>query len=129
ALGGQAQHRPHRPTGGRGVRAAARRHRHDLGAAAGAPCQAPGDDRPPARRRRPAPAALHRARQGGNAMTTTTDALLVSQQGHVRILTNNNPGARNALTPAFYTAFTAALKEAEADPEVGALVLTGAGNF
>jgi hypothetical protein len=47
---------------GRGMHPVARRHRHDLGAAAAALRQAAGDDRPPARRRRPSPGALHRTR-------------------------------------------------------------------
>jgi alkylation response protein AidB-like acyl-CoA dehydrogenase len=62
AVGGQGQHRPHRYAGGRGMHPAARRHRHDLGTAAGPLRQAPGDDRPPAGRRGPPPGALHRPR-------------------------------------------------------------------
>lgn len=46
-------------------------------------------------------------------------------EGAVRVLVNNNPGARNALTPGFYAALSSALAEAE----VGAIVLTGAGGF
>lgn len=56
-------------------------------------------------------------------------AVLSRQEGAVRILVNHNPAARNAITPGLYAALPAALAEAEADPEVGAIVLTGAGDF
>ncbi len=58
-----------------------------------------------------------------------SDALLIHQEGAVRILTNNNPSMRNAITPAFYTGLLQELAKAEADPEVGAIILTGAGDF
>ncbi|MDY7577096.1 enoyl-CoA hydratase [Herbaspirillum sp. RTI4] len=58
-----------------------------------------------------------------------SDAVLIAQQGAVRILTNNNPAARNAITAALYTELAAALSAAESDPGVGAIVLTGAGDF
>ena len=61
AVGGQVHHWPDRHAGGRGEHPAARRHRHDLGAAAGSLRQAAGHDRPPAGRRGPPSAALHRA--------------------------------------------------------------------
>jgi len=53
--------------------------------------------------------------------------LLVRREGDVLILSNNNVAARNALSPAFYAAVTAALASAAADPTVGAVVLTGEG--
>ncbi len=56
-------------------------------------------------------------------------AVLVQQQGAVRILINNNPAARNAITPDLYIGLQAALAAAQADPAVGAIVLTGAGDF
>jgi enoyl-CoA hydratase/carnithine racemase len=56
-------------------------------------------------------------------------AVASRQEGAVRILINNNPAARNALTADFYDAFPAALAQAEADPGVGAVVLAGAGDF
>ena len=61
----------------------------------------------------------------------TTQALLTRREGAVLVLVNNNPAARNALSSEFYLAATQALAEAEAeaDPTVGAVVLTGAGNF
>lgn len=53
--------------------------------------------------------------------------LLHRREGAVLVLSNNNPAARNALSPAFYAALTTALVQAEADPTVGAVVLTGEG--
>ena len=53
--------------------------------------------------------------------------LLQRRDGAVLVLSNNNPAARNALSPAFYAALTQALAQAEADPTVGAIVLTGEG--
>lgn len=53
--------------------------------------------------------------------------LLQRREGAVLVLSNNNPAARNALSPAFYAALTEALAQAEADPTVGAIVLTGEG--
>ena len=59
----------------------------------------------------------------------TGKTVLISQQGAVRILTNSNPGARNAITPTLYAELSAALSDAAADPEVGAVVFTGARDF
>ena len=42
--------------------------------------------------------------------------LLQRREGAVLVLSNNNPAARNALSPAFYAALTEALAQAEADP-------------
>ena len=53
------------------------------------------------------------------------EPLLQRREGAVLVLSNNNPAARNALSPAFYAALTEALTQAEADPTVGAIVLTG----
>ncbi|MDP3668673.1 MAG: enoyl-CoA hydratase [Telluria sp.] len=58
-----------------------------------------------------------------------TGAVLSRQEGAVRILVNNNPAARNAFTPGLYQGLPAALAEAAADSAVGAIVLTGAGEF
>ncbi|MGZ9713048.1 oxepin-CoA hydrolase, alternative type [Glaciimonas sp. GNP009] len=57
------------------------------------------------------------------------EAVLIRQEGAVRILINNNPTARNAITADLYTALPAALAAAAVDPTVGAIVLTGAGDF
>ena len=53
--------------------------------------------------------------------------LLTRREGSVLVLSNNNVAARNALSPEFYAAVTAALQNAAADPTVGAIVLTGEG--
>ncbi len=55
------QHRTHRHAGCRRVHPVARRHRHDVGAAARALREAPRPDRPSARRRRPSSRTLYRA--------------------------------------------------------------------
>lgn len=56
-----------------------------------------------------------------------SSALLSRREGAVWVLSNNNVAARNALSVDFYTAMTAALREAAADATVGAVVLTGEG--
>ena len=56
-------------------------------------------------------------------------AVLIQQEGAVRILTNHNPAKRNAITPALYAELPAALAQAQADGAVGAIVLTGSGDF
>ena len=56
-----------------------------------------------------------------------SEVLLTRREGAVLVLSNNNPAARNALSPEFYAALTQALAQAEADPAVGAIVLTGEG--
>lgn len=53
--------------------------------------------------------------------------LLVEQEGAVLTLTLNRPKALNALTHGLMEALTAALKKAERDASVRAVVLTGAG--
>ena len=60
-------------------------------------------------------------------MNTDHTPLLQRREGAVLVLSNNNPGARNALSPGFYAALTTALSDAAADPTVGAIVLTGEG--
>ena len=57
------------------------------------------------------------------------DRLIQRRDGPVLVLTHDNPGVRNALSPEFYMALTAALAEAQADAQIGAVVLTGAGDF
>ncbi|WP_027015067.1 oxepin-CoA hydrolase, alternative type [Comamonas composti] len=56
-----------------------------------------------------------------------SQALLVRREGAVLVLSNNNVAARNALSPEFYQGVIAGLKQAAADPGVGAVVLTGEG--
>lgn len=55
--------------------------------------------------------------------------VLSRQEGAVRILINNNPVARNAITTGLYASLPKALAEANVDSKVGAIVLTGAGDF
>ncbi|RTD95928.1 enoyl-CoA hydratase [Variovorax atrisoli] len=62
-------------------------------------------------------------------MSTDNKTILISQEGAVRILTNSNPASRNAITPTLYAELSAALVDAQADPETGAIVFTGAGDF
>jgi 2-(1,2-epoxy-1,2-dihydrophenyl)acetyl-CoA isomerase len=58
---------------------------------------------------------------------TETQDLLVSLDDGVLTLTFNRPEARNALTPAMIIRLGEELREAELNPDVGAIVLTGAG--
>ena len=55
--------------------------------------------------------------------------VLSEQRGAVRVLINHDPATCNALNADLYVALTAALDEAQADPQVGAIVLAGGGNF
>src|SRR5947209_14191525 len=56
-----------------------------------------------------------------------TDAVLSTRQGAVVTLTLNRPEVLNALNRQTTQALTAALEAAGQDPEVGAIILTGAG--
>ena len=58
----------------------------------------------------------------------TGDELLVEQRASVLVLTLNRPDARNALTPTLTRAIGAALRNAETDPAVRAVVPTGTGD-
>jgi len=49
------------------------------------------------------------------------------QGGGIALLTMNRPEVRNAMNPELRAAISDALKEAEADPEVQVVILTGAG--
>ncbi|WP_313071631.1 oxepin-CoA hydrolase, alternative type [Melaminivora sp.] len=53
--------------------------------------------------------------------------LALRREGAVLVLSIDNPGARNALSPELYAALLEALRQAGADPGVGAIVLTGEG--
>ena len=57
-----------------------------------------------------------------------TDHLQVEIINRVAVLTLNRPEARNALSPPMTSALTAAIAWAADAPEVGAVLLTGAGN-
>jgi enoyl-CoA hydratase/carnithine racemase len=57
------------------------------------------------------------------------DVLITRREGAVLVMVNNNPSARNAVGREFFEAATTALTAAEADPTIGAVVLTGAGEY
>jgi enoyl-CoA hydratase len=56
----------------------------------------------------------------------TSTLVLSDDSGAVRMLTMNRPAARNALSPALIRALYTELREADDDPSVRAVVLTGA---
>jgi len=56
-----------------------------------------------------------------------TDELVRERRGPVSIARLNRPEARNALTPRLLAAVGAAIVEAETDPEIRVLVITGTG--
>jgi 2-(1,2-epoxy-1,2-dihydrophenyl)acetyl-CoA isomerase len=58
---------------------------------------------------------------------TGTPDLLASVDDGVAVLTMNRPERRNALSPAMLEALSRTFAQAEADDEVGCVVLTGAG--
>ena len=55
-----------------------------------------------------------------------TDVLLIDTTDRVRTLTLNRPKSRNALSYELRDAFYGALRQAEADPDVDVVILTGA---
>lgn len=55
------------------------------------------------------------------------DLILQETRGRVRIVTLNRPGVLNAVSPELRAAFIAAMKAADAEDAVGAIVITGAG--
>ena len=58
---------------------------------------------------------------------TTGNTVLFEQRGAVALITLNRPDALNSFTRAMHTALWAALDRAEGNPEIRALVITGAG--
>jgi enoyl-CoA hydratase len=56
-----------------------------------------------------------------------SDVLATQQDGNVLVATMNRPDARNALNPELIGELSAVLQEADGDPGVRAIVLTGAG--
>ena len=61
-------------------------------------------------------------------MSEEAPAVLVERRGHVMIATINRPEARNAVNQAVHLGLGGALEEAEHDPEVRVVILTGAGD-
>jgi enoyl-CoA hydratase/carnithine racemase len=57
-----------------------------------------------------------------------TDELVREQRGAVLVARLNRPEARNALSPEIIRGISAVIVEAEADPEIRAVVLTGTGD-
>jgi crotonobetainyl-CoA hydratase len=57
----------------------------------------------------------------------TVDAVLTERRGNVLLVTLNRPEARNAVNAAVSTGLGDALHEAQHDPDVRAVVVTGAG--
>lgn len=57
-----------------------------------------------------------------------TDDLVRDRRGGVVVARLNRPDARNALTPELLRAIGAAIVDAEADPDIRAVVLTGTGD-
>ena len=51
--------------------------------------------------------------------------ILVEKRGSVGVITLNRPKALNALNPALITEINVAAKAYDADPTVGAIVITG----
>ena len=60
------------------------------------------------------------------ATSTGSDAILLQADGPVALLTLNRPAARNALSAELRTRFFAALADADADPGIDVVILTGA---
>jgi len=56
-----------------------------------------------------------------------SEHLLARTEGRVAVLTFNRPEARNALTTSMYDGFARVLPAVAADPEIGAVMLTGSG--
>jgi enoyl-CoA hydratase len=63
-----------------------------------------------------------------DAAAPEADILLQERRDNVLVATLNRPKARNALTPELMSALGQALLDAETDPEIRAVVLTGAGD-
>lgn len=59
---------------------------------------------------------------------TTVPGALAERRGNILIITINRPEARNAINGAVSTALGDALEQAQQDPEVRAVVVTGAGD-
>ncbi|HKX90752.1 MAG TPA: crotonase/enoyl-CoA hydratase family protein [Sphingopyxis sp.] len=58
---------------------------------------------------------------------TAAPAVLSERRGHILIVTINRPEARNAVNAAVHVGIGTALEEAENDPEIRVVIITGAG--
>lgn len=61
-------------------------------------------------------------------MEQEKQAVLVETRGHVMIITLNRPEARNAVNRHTHLGVGMALEQAEADPDIWAVIITGAGD-
>lgn len=61
-------------------------------------------------------------------MVASNEAVIVKQDGHILLITINRPEARNAINLAVATALGDALEEADNNPEIRVVILTGAGD-
>ena len=61
-------------------------------------------------------------------MSVATPAVLTERNGHVLIITINRADARNAVNAHVHVGVGEALEEAEADSEIRAVIITGAGD-
>ncbi|TQE21180.1 crotonase/enoyl-CoA hydratase family protein [Streptomyces ipomoeae] len=61
-------------------------------------------------------------------VSSPAPAVLVERRGHVMVITLNRPEARNAVNAAVARGVGNALEEADHDPEIRAVVITGAGD-
>ena len=59
---------------------------------------------------------------------TAQPAVLTSRQDHILIVTINRPEARNAVNAAVHVGLGEGLEQAEADPDIRAVIVTGAGD-
>lgn len=59
---------------------------------------------------------------------TAAPAVLTTRQGHILIVTINRPEARNAVNADVHVGIGTALEEAENDPEIRVVIITGAGD-
>jgi enoyl-CoA hydratase len=62
-----------------------------------------------------------------DSVTPDDQHCLVEKRGHVLIVTMNRPEARNALSGPMLAGMTAAWNQVDADPDIRACILTGAG--
>ncbi len=62
-----------------------------------------------------------------NQGQTSSEAVLVERRGHVMLVTINRPEARNAVNASVWERCGQALEDADNDPEVRVVVITGAG--
>jgi enoyl-CoA hydratase len=67
------------------------------------------------------------ASQADKVQTPADQHLLVERDGHVLTVTMNRPERRNALSPSMMEGMSAAWDEANANPDIRVVILTGAG--